>query len=156
MRTPLAKDGGYKRPRIHQGNFPEAPSNSALSTLGVVASVGWWARHGQTQAAGDPEGWARRVLTLLADRPLLVVSYDGTRQEQFGHHLVGLALDGDLRAVIAGLRRVMPTAADSWQDPKVDLFRMMADRFLRLFTRPALRDFLATRAAYPGRAGARV
>ena len=26
---------------------------------------------------------------------------------------------------------------------------MMADRFLRLFTRPALRDFLAIRAAYP-------
>ena len=149
MQTPPAKDGGYKRPRLHQGNFPEAPSNSALSTLGVVASVGWWARHGQTMGADDPESWARRVLDLLANRPLLVVSYDGTRQERFGHHLVGLALDGDLRAVVHGLRRVLPTAADGWSDPKVDLFRMMADRFLRLFTRPALRDFLATRAAYP-------
>src|SRR5690606_1504673 len=68
-------------------------------------------------------------------------------------HLVGLALDGDLRAVIASLRRVMPTAAGGWNDPKVDLFRMMADRFLRLFTQPALRDFLAIRATYPAELG---
>ena len=149
MKTPPSKAGGFKRPRLHEGNFPEAPSNSALSSLGVVASVGWWARHGNTQAVDDPEGWARRLLGLLAEQPLLVVSYDGTRQEHFGHHLVDLALNGDLKAVVQGLRRVMPTAADSWNDPKVDLFRMMADRFLRLFTRPALRDFLATRAAYP-------
>ena len=153
MRTPPAKSGGYKRPRLHEGNFPEAPSNSTLSALGVVASVGWWARHGETQAVDDPEGWARRVLDLLAERPLLVVSYDGTRQERFGHHLVDLALDGDLRATLAALRRVMPTAADGWSDPKVDLFRTMADRFLRLFTRPALRDLLATRAAYPPELG---
>ena len=153
MQTPVSKAGGYKRPRLHEGNFPEAPSNSALSTLGVVASVGWWARHGQTVGAEDPEGWARRVLDLLADQPLLVVSYDGTRQERFGSHLVGLALDGDLRAVVHALRRVMPTAADNWSDPKVELFRLMADRFLRLFTRPALRDFLSTRAAYPAPLG---
>lgn len=154
MRTPISRAGGYKRPRLHEGNFPEAPSNSALSALGVVASVGWWARHGDTHAVeGDAGEWVRRVLDLLAERPLLVVSYDGTRQERFGHHLVGLALDDDLRATIAALRRVMPTAADGWSDPKVDLFRMMADRFLRLFTRPALRDFLATRAAYPAEFG---
>lgn len=153
MQTPPSKEGGYKRPRLHEGNFPEAPSNSAISSLSVVASVGWWARHGQTHAVDDPEGWARRVLDLLAESPILVVSYDGSQQEGFGHHLVGLALDGDLRAVTASLRRVMPTAADSWNDPKVELFRMMADRFLRLFTRPALRDFLATRATYPAELG---
>ena len=149
MTTSPSKAGGYKRPRLHEGNFPEAPSNSALSSLGVVASVGWWARRGHAQAVDDPEGWARRLLDLLAERPLLVVSYDSTRQESFGHHLVDLALSGDLKAVVQGLRRVMPTAADGWHDPKVNLFRLMADRFLRLFTRPALRDFLATRAAYP-------
>lgn len=153
MQTPLSKDGGYKRPRLHEGNFPEAPSNSAISTLGVVASIGWWARHGETHAAGGPEGWARRVLDLLAERPLLIVSYDGSRQERFGHHLVDLALEGDLHAVVTGLRRVMPTAADGWNDPKVGLFRMMADRFLRLFTRPALHDFLAIRATYPAELG---
>ena len=158
MQTPPAKSGGYKRPRLHEGNFPEAPSNSALSALGVAASVGWWARHGETQAVDDPEGWARRVLDLLAERPLLVVSYDGTRQERFGHHLVGLALDGDLRATLAALRRVLPFGTE-WpkpgqkEDPKISLFRMMADRFLRLFTRPALRDLLATRAAYPPELG---
>ena len=157
MQTPPTKDGGYKRPRLHGGNFPEAPSNSALSALGVVASVGWWARHGQTQGVGDPDGWARRVLGLLAERPILVVSYDGSRQERFGHHLVALALDGDLRAVVASLYGIKPTGFTTWKDPaskaKVDLFRMMADRFLRLFTRPALRDFLATRATYPAELG---
>lgn len=153
MRATVSKEGGYRRPRLHEGNFPEAPANSAISALGVVASVGWWARHGETHAIGDPEGWARRVLDLLAERPLLIVSYDGSRQERFGHHLVGLALEGDLRAVIAALRRVMPTAADGWNDPKVELFRMMTDRFLRLFTQPALRDFLAIRAPYPAELG---
>ena len=153
MQTPLAKDGGYKRPRLHEGNFPEAPSSSALGALGVAASVGWWARHGETLAVDDPEGWARRVLTRLAERPLLVVSYDGTRQERFGHHVVGLALDGDLKAAMRALWTVLPFGFVDWNDKssqkKVELFRLMADRFLRLFTRPALRDFLATRAAYP-------
>lgn len=149
MTTPVSKAGGYKRPRLHEGNFPEAPSNSALGSVGVVASVGWWARHGRTQGVDDPVGWARRVLDHLAERPLLVVAYDGSRQERFGHHLVGLALDHDLRATLAALRRVLPTGADGWSDPKVELFRLMADRFLRLFSHPTLRDFLAQRADYP-------
>ena len=157
MRTPVSKAGGYKRPRLHEGNFPEAPSNSALSALGVVASVGWWARHGDRRAVRDPEGWARRVLDLLAERPLLVVSYDGTRQEQFGHHLVDLALDGDLRAALAAVNRIRPVGFVNWNDKaskdKVELFRMVAGRFLRLFNRPALRDFLATRAPYPAELG---
>lgn len=86
------------------------------------------------------------------------MSYDGSRQERFGHHLVSLALDGDLRATSAALRRVLPFGAE-WpkpgqkEDPKISLFRLMADRFLRLFTRPALRDFLATRASYPAELG---
>lgn len=149
MTTPPKKGGGYKRPRLHDGNFPEAPRGGALGATAVVAAIGWWARHAEDRAEIDTEGWARRVLDLLAERPLYIVSYDGTRQERFGHHLVGLALDHDLGAVLRGVRSILPTGADNWQDPKVDLFRMMADRFLRLFTRPAFRDFLAFRAEYP-------
>ncbi|MEM1044341.1 MAG: hypothetical protein AAGI91_17165 [Bacteroidota bacterium] len=163
MRTPRKEGGGYKRPRLHEGNFPEAPSNGALGALGVVASVGWWARHGDTHAVERDAGeWARRVLNLLAERPLLIatqgdsVSKD-SRQEQFGHHLVGLALDGDLRAALIAINRVRPVGFVNWKDKaskdKVEFFRMMAGRFVRLFTRPALRDFLATRAAYPAELG---
>ena len=164
MQTPPKKDGGYKRPRLHEGNFPEAPSNSALSALGVVASVGWWARYGEVQAVDDPEGWARHVLNLLAEQPLLIATYGygdkptkGSSQEHFGSHLVGLALDGDLRTVLRAIRNVRPFGFVDWNDKsskaKVDLFRLMADRFLRLFTQPALRDFLAVRAAYPAELG---
>lgn len=151
--TPKA-DGGYRRPPLFDGNFPEAPHGGALGSLAVAASVGWWARHGGARRPDDAEAWAKRVLSLLAERPLLVVTQGDTvssnsRQERFGSHVVRLALDGVLREATVALRRVMPTAATGWSDPKVDLFRLMADRFLRLFTRPALRDFLATRAIYP-------
>ena len=149
MRTKPKKGGGFKRPRLHDGNFPGAPRTGTLGALGVAASAGWWARYGGANYLDDAEAWAQRVLHRLAERPLLVVSYDGTRQERFGHHVVGLALSGTLRDATHDLWRVMPTAADSWSDPKVDLFRLMADRFIRLFTRPALRDFLAMRAEYP-------
>lgn len=160
MQTPLTKDGGYKRPRLHDGNFPEAPSNSTISALGVVASVGWWARHGEAHAGRDPEYWARRVLNLLAERPLLISTYGygdkpvkGSSQERFGQHLVALALESDLRAVTRAVNGVLPVGFEKWGDKaseaKVHLFRMTADRFLRLFTQPALRDFLAVRAAYP-------
>ena len=149
MTTPPKKGGGYRRPRLHDGNFPEALRGGAIGTTAVVAAIGWWARHAEDRAEIDPEGWARRVLDLLAERPLYVVSYDGTRQERFGHHLVGLALHHDLGAILRGMRSTLPLGADNWKDPKVDLFRMMADRFLRLFTRPTFHDFLAFRTEYP-------
>ncbi len=144
MSVPVPKKGGYHRPRLHNGTFPEAPPDGALGATALVAAIGWWARH-----AGDRGEQAQRVLGLLAQRPLYIVSYDGTHQERFGHHLARLALRHDLGAMLRALRRVRPFGVSTWDDPKVLLFRTMTDRFLRLFTRPAFRDFLAFRTEYP-------
>lgn len=140
---------GYHRPKLHNGNYPEAASG--LGALSVVAALGRVAREERLLANGntDRAARARRVLAALAERPLYLVSAKTTQQQRFGHHLVALAEDHDLGRVLSDLRRMLPTGATGFKDPKVPLFRTMADRWIRAFTRPALRDFLAVRAEYP-------
>jgi hypothetical protein len=139
----------YRRPALFNGNFPGAPRDVSLSALGVLAAIGVWAKRGEV-FRGDQRGrFAERVLNHLSRNPLYIVSYDGTRQEHFGHHVVGLALRHELAAVLAALNRVSLQGATSFKDPKWALFRTMAGRFLQFFSPATFRDFLAFRAEYP-------
>ncbi|HLA63583.1 MAG TPA: hypothetical protein VK610_04100 [Rhodothermales bacterium] len=146
--------GGYRRPPLHDGNFPGASPFGTLGTVGLVAALGRWARDGENVALFD--GAVRPVLDGLADRPVYVVSYDNlgasgrsAAQERYGHHLVGLAFDADLDRILGDLYRTRPIGEDDYRSPKVELFRMMTDRFLRHFSQAAFHDFLAFRAEYP-------
>lgn len=138
----------YKRPKIFRGNYPEAATGLGAVTL--VAALGRIVREERTHASGDAARAerARRVLESLAEQPVYLVSNAGTQQERFGHHLALLAEEHDFSEVLKRMQG-LPTGASGFNDPKVSLYRTMFDRWLRFFTVPAFRDFLAIRADYP-------
>ncbi|MCA0270323.1 MAG: hypothetical protein LCH53_14055 [Bacteroidetes bacterium] len=138
----------YKRPKIFRGNYPEAAQG--LGAVSLVAALGRVAREERIHATGDSARAerARSVLASLAEQPLYLISNAGTQQERFGHHLVRLAEEHDLADVLKRMQG-LPTGASGFNDPKVSLYRTMFDRWLRFFTLPAFRDFLAIRADYP-------
>ncbi len=158
----------FDRPRLHHGNYPFAPTNAAvLGPVGLLAAIGRWAVEEQQTP------WAKRVLVSMATRPLYIVSYNGTSQVQFSHHIVGIATNGELSTAISALtsgRTVMDAPTTIYADlgKKTDagedlplyesrvrpFFYLMSSRFLQQFSTPAFRDFLSTRAAYPAAVGA--
>lgn len=155
-RTPKKTDGGtpkseFRRPRLHNGNYPFAPQRdaAAFGAVGLLGAIGRWAAEAKETA------WAEKVLISVAGNPLYIVSYDDIAQVQFGHHIVGLAQNGKLSDMIRALtyetRFGLEIDADrpSWEDPSRQLFHLMASRFIRLFTSPSFRDFFATRTLYP-------
>ncbi len=138
----------YRRPRLHAGNYPDAPFNAdAFGAVGLLGAIGRWAR----RARQTP--WATQVLASLTDAPLYIVSYDSIRQVRFGHHVVRLAQENKLADIVAALYRdtVLYRDADvqrRYDNPTYQLFYFTAERFLQLFNPPAFADFLAQRAEY--------
>lgn len=141
----------YRRPRLHNGNYPFAPQRdaAAFGAVGLLGAIGRWAREAHETA------WADRVLEALVDKPLYIISYDDITQTQFGHHIVGLSRNGKLSEIVHGLAsdtRIGPeidSDRPAWDDPKRQIFHLMSSRFLQLFTTPSFRDFLMTRTQYP-------
>lgn len=141
----------YRRPRLHNGNYPFAPQRdaAAFGAVGLLGAIGRWA------AEAKETQWADKVLLSIAGNPLYIVSYDHIAQVQFGHHIVGLARNGKLSDMIRALTYETRLGSEidngrpSWDDPARQLFHLMASRFLQLFTGPSFRDFFATRTLYP-------
>ena len=148
----------YHRPKIFNGNYPFAPRNTKFGVAGLLAAIGRW---GQT---ANRIAWAREVLESIAgteekpSRPLYIISYEGISQVQFTHHVVGLSVSGELSEMIESLARETRLYADmdgkfpnryaSDLKTNYELFDLMTNRFLQLFTQPAFQDFLAMRAEY--------
>ncbi|CAN5697644.1 hypothetical protein BH24ACI2_BH24ACI2_00730 [soil metagenome] len=151
----------YRRPKIFNGNYPFAPRNSAFGAIGLLAAIGRWGKMAGKVA------WAKEVLESIAgkkddptkpSRPLYLISYDAIEQVQFTHHVVGLSVSGALSEMIESLAREtrlyadmdgdFPNHYDSKFKTNYELFGLMANRFLQLFTQPAFQDFLAFRAEY--------
>lgn len=144
-----AKDRKYRRPPIFRGNYPNAPRTGSLGVVSLVASIGAWAKTGETFRGDARAAFAERILNLLADAPLYIISYEEYRQESFGHHLVKIALEEDLTNLVQSAYKAKILGVDKIDDPKFKLYKFFFDRFLQQFSRPAFRDFLATRAEYP-------
>lgn len=152
------KDRKYRRPPLFRGNYPNAPRDGSLGAISLVAAIGAWAREGgqfsylqkdgvlQTEARAE---FAERVLDLLADRPLYVLSYEEVHQEKYGHHLVGMALHENLSGLVRAAHRAMPFGVEKLDDPKYRLYKRFFDRFLQQFDRASFRDFMAARNEYP-------
>ncbi len=140
----------YRRPRLHNGNYPFAPRDSAIfGAVGLLGAIGRWA------IAANEVAWAKRVLESLADAPLYIVSYDKISQVTFGHHVVALSIEARLSEMLDTLYRETQLYADvdsariNRQSPAHQLFYLQTSRFLQSFSRAAFRDFLAARAEYP-------
>lgn len=146
MITTLRGSSKRYRPRIFDGNYPNAPRSAAFGPVGLMGAMGKWIQR------AEHVGWAKDVLRELPDRPLYLVSYEQNLMQQvhIGHHVAELALQYDLPKALAGLYRAQHYNADDNKpgSKKRQLFYMMAGRFLQLYTHPAFRDFLSFRVQY--------
>lgn len=143
------KNRKYRRPPIFSGNYPNAPRDKSLGVVSLVSAIGAWARENEPFQGSNRAAYATRVLEMLAENPLYVVSYEEFRQESFGHHLVDLSINSDLPALVRSAHRAKLTNVEKIDDPKFKLYKFFFDRFLQQFSQATFRDFLATRAEYP-------
>lgn len=143
------KNRVYRRPPIFSGNYPNAPRDKSLGVVSLVAAIGAWAKDNEPFEGDSRTAYATRILDMLADHPLYIVSYEEFRQESFGHHLVGLSIKTDLPAIVRSVHRATLFNVESTKDPKYNLYKFFFDRFLQQFSQATFRDFLATRAEYP-------
>ncbi len=145
-----AKSGNFKRPPMHDGNYPNAPRDDAFGAVGLLAAMGYWA----SRAGETDKKETLAVLDALKNKPFYLVSYDGVSQVSFDHHVVDLAKSGSLQTILSDFyREARPYSV--YEEPylRTDLplvrhFYFATSRFLQRFDAPAFRDFLATRAEY--------
>ena len=152
------KDRKYRRPPLFRGNYPNAPRDGSLGAISLVAAIGAWAREGGrfshkqkdgTEVEEPRDEFSRRLLDQLAEKPLYVLSYEEVGQEKYGHHLVNMALEYDLAAIVRAAHHAMPFGVEKLDDPKFKLYKRFFDRFLQQLDRPTFRDFMAARNEYP-------
>lgn len=139
----------FRRPRIHSGNYPDAPRDAGVfGPVGLLGAIGRWAR--RTKQLGQ----GKDVLDSLAGQPLLIISYDQISQVRFDHHTTRLALAHDLTHIVDSLYlgtrlySEIEHPGTPFGKPAFKTFCLMASRFLQSFTPAAFTDFLAFRAEY--------
>lgn len=146
-----AKGGKYRRPPLHDGNYPNAPREDAFGAVGLLAALGYWGSRAEDATRRE----TREALESLKNRALYLVSYDGVSQAEFGHHVVEMAKAGSLQTVLNDFyHEARPYALYDEPYLRTDLplvrhFYLATSRFLQRFDPPSFRDFLATRAEYP-------
>jgi len=139
------------RPRIYDGNFPDAPSSSALSKVGLLASLGAIIREAEFKKENPAWESYKRLIERFPGTVFYMFSYGKAETFTYDHHVVQLALEGNLASIVNTMYRsslfLHPNRKDSKEEyAKFDLF---AGRFLQLFTLSAWLDFFAFRAEYP-------
>lgn len=142
----------FIRPRIFQGNYPNAPRGRSIGAVSLMVAMGEWIKEASELAQDERAHEVRTVLEAMVGRPIYLVSNAGAKQETFRHHLVSLTTRGEMKDIVMAINRTHLIGEESkerGESNKTLQFRMMADRFLRLFTAPSFRDFLAFRAEYP-------
>lgn len=140
------KDDKPLRPKIFDGNFPNAPRSSSLGAVGLLGAIGSWAKN-----AEDIE-WAKRVLSSLEDVSIYLIGTKTFQTFKFNHFIIELAKESKLSSIIDSAYYTVlynqgkRNAKNKIEYEKFDLF---LSRFLQLFSIPAFKDFLSFRAEYP-------
>lgn len=136
----------YFRPKMHRGNFPNAPSSPLFGPISLLAAMATWAKE------ADSLTDFKKVLKEIVQNSIYLVSYEGNfmKQEKIGSHVYRIALNHNLTAIIHGLSQVLLyNEEDNKPDnPKRLLFFMLTGRFLQLYSTAAFQDFLAFRGQY--------
>jgi len=142
-----SKTGIYepKRPLIYRGNFPNPPRSSALGSVALLGAIGEFAKEAEVSSL------AFKVLESLKGTTMYMVKYGGASTFTYNHHVVDLAKEGKLRETVDSVyyTQLYNEGRRKSQNSEYQKFDLFASRFLQLFNRPALRDFLAFRAEYP-------
>ncbi len=148
MKSQIALDEkSYKRPNLHKGNYPKAPSDRNLNAVSLVAAIAEWYK--QNLGQGRRAAHIKAVLKSLEGRPLYIVSYEFARQERFSHHLISLALEHNIPKLQKVIWRSKIYGVDKLDDPKRQLFNLAFTHLLQLYTSTDFKNFMAYRAEYP-------
>lgn len=132
------------RPKIYNGNFPNAPSSSALGAIGLLGAIGEFSKEAEMKKETEV------VLESLKEATMYMISYGDAKAFTYNHYIIDLAKENKLKSIVdsiyfielyQGTRREKPDEYD-----KLDLF---SGRFLQLFNPPAFKDFLSFRGEYP-------
>lgn len=140
------KEGKPFRPKIFDGNFPNAPKSSALGSVALLGAIGNWGKE------ANNIDWAKKVLDSLVSKSIYLIGNKTFNTFIYNHHIINLAKEFKLSSIIDSIYYTTlynqgnrnRNTINEYQ--KFDLF---ASRFLQLFNRPAFKDFLSFRAEYP-------
>ncbi|MEC9487544.1 MAG: hypothetical protein UMU76_08630 [Prosthecochloris sp.] len=135
----------FQRPKICSGNFPYAPRQSALGSVGLLGAIGRWAKEANYWVDG------KRVLESLKSRPIYIVEYGNAKSVSYGHWIVELAKEDFLCDIIDAVQysQILSEEKRDLSSPKYQLFFLFASRFFQLFEQKSFQDFLSIRAEYP-------
>lgn len=140
------KDGKPFRPRIFEGNFPNAPRSNSLGIIALLGSIGAWAKDAELI------DWAKKVLDSLENRPIYLIGTKTFETYKYNHFIIELAKKNKLSSIIDSIyfailyNQGIRNKSNRIEYQKFDLF---VSRFLQLFNNAAFKDFLAFRAEYP-------
>lgn len=141
-----AKTKKPSRPRIFDGNFPNAPKSSVMGAVALLGAIGVWAKE------ASHIQWANKVLDSLKERPIYLIGTKTFESFSYNNIIIELAKENKLSSIVDSLNYVLlynqeyRNAGNRLEYQKFDLF---ASRFLQFFSRPTFRDFLSFRAEYP-------
>ena len=139
----------YSRPKIYDGNFPNAPKSSALGCLGLLGAIGKWAEE------ANQTTWAEKVLDSLKHTPIYLIKYGSAISVTFNHYIIDLAKSNKLSQILNALyyseilsEGSRPNNPQKEVKTKYPLFDLFTARFLQLFDKPSFQDFLSIRSQY--------
>jgi len=133
------------RPKIYNDNFPTPPQSSALGSIALLGAIGEWSKKANLWTEG------KAVLDSLENIPIYLISYGHAKSFTYNHYVIDLAKEDKLNIIIDSIYYTKLFNAENRKNNKNEYqaFDLFASRFLQLFNRPALKDFLAFRAEYP-------
>jgi CRISPR-associated protein Cas8c/Csp2 len=134
-----------KRPLIFRGNFPNPPRSSALGSVALLGTIGEFVKEAKYSEQ------AKCVLESLKETTMYLVKYGGAATFTYNHHVIDLAKEGKLKAIIDSLyySKLYNQDRRSSSNSEYQKFDLFNSRFLQLFNHSAFKDFLAFRAEYP-------
>lgn len=134
-----------KRPLLFRGNFPNPPRSSALGSVALLGTIGEFVKESKFSEQ------AKYVLEGLKETTMYLVKYGGAATFTYNHHVIDLAKEGKLKAIIDSLYYSQLYNQDrrSSSNSEYQKFDLFTSRFLQLFNHAAFKDFLAFRAEYP-------
>ncbi|MFA7449191.1 MAG: hypothetical protein WCY77_12225 [Weeksellaceae bacterium] len=142
-------EANFTRPKIFDGNFPDAPKSFALGCVGLLGAIGKWAEEAKETL------WAGQVLDSLKGVSLYLIKYGEATSVTFNHYIIDLAKENKLNQIVNAVyfseiisvgRRPYDFREES--KTKYPLYDMFSSRFLQLFDKPSFKDFLSIRTEY--------
>lgn len=135
-----------RRPHIYNGNFPNAPRSTALSSIALLGVIGEMTKESETSLL------ASRVLGSLKGVNIYKIGYGKAMTFTFNNCIIDMSLQGRLKTIVDCIyrstlyREGRRNTNNIFEYKKFDLFTA---RFLQLFNSPTFQDFLSYRAEYP-------